>query len=468
MRIISVFTQVIILSFFTSLACAGGSTAFTYQGRLLDAGEPANGTYLVQFRLFDDPDAGSQIGSTATFKGLSITDGLISVELDFGADAFDNTGRWLEVTVNGGAALAPRQPITRAPYAIQTRGIIVNEDQHVGMGVNPGGSRLRAWNFAGNAFEAFSSNRAIEAITTAGDMAILASNQSADGMGVFAQHQPSQNQAWLGTPDYGVYGRANDLVNDWAGYFLGNGYFSGLVGIGTTEPGYPLHVVGDGQPGMLVQNTGDSVLPYGMWAATDGLGGRAVYGVATHSAGSNYGVFGTSAGSNGTGVFGLASATSGVTYGVRGETLSQQGYGVYSNGDVCTTGSYLNCSDARFKQNIQPLADSLDKILKLRGVQFDWKRKEFPDHSFSQDRQIGFIAQEVAEVLPELVGGGEDKDQFYSVSYGRLVPVLVEAIKELNDEVEHKDSQITELQTRLTAIESLVEQLVLKSQGGAK
>ena len=319
-------------------AYAGGSTAITYQGRLLDAGEPADGTYLVQFRLFDDPDAGSQIGSTATFKGLSITDGLFSVELDFGANAFNNSDRWLEISVDG-TALTPRQPITRTPYSIQTRGIIVDEDQHVGMGVNPGGSRLRAWNFAGNAFEAFSSNRAVEAITTAGDMAILASNQSADGMGVFAQHQPSGNQGWLGTPDYGVYGKALDVDNDWAGYFLGRGYFSGLVGIGTSEPEAQLHVVSADYRTIFAHNTATSSIHYGMYGRSDSTSGTGIYGFATATSGLTYGVLGANSSTGGRGVLGSAAASSGVNSGVYGLTNSSSGYGVFSQGNYGGTGA---------------------------------------------------------------------------------------------------------------------------------
>ena len=127
-------------------------------------------------------------------------------------------------------------------------------------------------------------------------------------------------------------------------------------------------------------------------------------------------------------MFGSATANPGVTYGVFGRSNSPDGYGVYSFGNVCTTGSYQTCSDGRFKENVQPLADSLDKILKLRGVQFDWKRDEFPEHRFSHARQVGFVAQELAKVLPELVSGGDRGQVFYSVSSVALVPVLFAAI----------------------------------------
>ena len=186
MRMLRIVAWLVVITASAGTANAGGGTALTYQGRLLDAGEPANGLFNVDLSLWDHSAGGIQIGSTISFISLPISDGLFTVQLDFGANAFNNTDRWLEIVVDG-VPLAPRQPITRAPYAIQTRGILVDDNQLVGMCVSPGQQRLRVWNFAGGgAFEAVSSNRAIEAISTEGDMAILASNQSANGMGVFA------------------------------------------------------------------------------------------------------------------------------------------------------------------------------------------------------------------------------------------------------------------------------------------
>jgi hypothetical protein len=321
-----------------SIAYAGGGTAFTYQGRLLDAGEPANGLFDLEFSLWDAANGGgSQIGITQVLNNTPVTDGLFTVQIDFGADAFDNGDRWLEVSVDG-VPLDPRQPITRTPYSIQTRGIIVNDDQHVGMGVSPGSARLRAWNFAGNGFEVLSSSRAVEAIST-GDMAILASNQSADGMGVFAQHQPSGNQGWLGTPDYGVYGKALDIANDWAGYFLGNGYFSGFVGIGTSEPEAPLHVVSADFRTIYAVNTATSGIHYGLYGQSNSTAGTGLYGFATATSGLTYGVLGANSSTGGRGVLGSAAAASGVNSGVYGLTNSPAGYGVYSQGNYGGTGA---------------------------------------------------------------------------------------------------------------------------------
>ena len=273
MRMHQVVASMVTLALSASIAFAGGGTAFTYQGRLLDVGEPANGLFDFEFGLWDAANGGNPIGVLQVLNNTPVNDGLFTVQIDFGADAFNNADRWLEISVDG-VPLMPRQPITRAPYSIQTRGIVVNDAQHVGMGVNPGAYRLRAWNLTGGAFEAIASGRAVEAISTEGDMAILASNQSVDGMAVFAQHQPSQNQGWIGTPDYGVYGRANDVDNDWAGYFFGRAHVSNTLFVGREDPitsneffGFNAPVGDDTFGGMYISTNAETAWPFYGYAA---------------------------------------------------------------------------------------------------------------------------------------------------------------------------------------------------------
>ncbi|NOZ95289.1 MAG: hypothetical protein GXP47_11220 [Acidobacteria bacterium] len=101
-------------------------TAFTYQGRLTDGGRPANGTYDLRFRLYNAASGGTQVGSTVTKDDVSVSDGLFSVQLDFG-NVFDGTALWLELAVRRGAStgayttLSPRQALTAAPYAMYAK-----------------------------------------------------------------------------------------------------------------------------------------------------------------------------------------------------------------------------------------------------------------------------------------------------------------------------------------------------------
>ncbi|GAI45960.1 unnamed protein product, partial [marine sediment metagenome] len=100
-------------------------TAFTYQGRLIDANSPADGLYDFWFILFDEPNGG---GFPLSFdvNDLDVIDGYFTVELDFGSGIFDGDARWLETAVRPGdstdpnafVTLSPRTELTPTPYAI--------------------------------------------------------------------------------------------------------------------------------------------------------------------------------------------------------------------------------------------------------------------------------------------------------------------------------------------------------------
>jgi hypothetical protein len=98
-------------------------TAFTYQGRLTDAGSPANGTYDFRFTLYDAATGGAAVGTPVTANGVAVAEGLFASLLDFGPAAFAGQARWVLVEVRpaGGGTytpLAPRQPLTPAPYSL--------------------------------------------------------------------------------------------------------------------------------------------------------------------------------------------------------------------------------------------------------------------------------------------------------------------------------------------------------------
>jgi len=105
------------------LLAAPLGTAFTYQGKLTDGGQPANGNYDLRFTIYDVPDGGSYIAGPVTNGAVVANDGLFTTALDFGEDVFIGEVRWLEVGVrtNGGSdftLLAPRQQLRPAPYAL--------------------------------------------------------------------------------------------------------------------------------------------------------------------------------------------------------------------------------------------------------------------------------------------------------------------------------------------------------------
>ena len=105
-----------------------------------------------------------------------------------------------------------------------------------------------------------------------------------------------------------------------------------------------------------------------------------------------------------------------------------------SNGDFIASANVTAYSDVSLKENIETVSNALDKVLNLRGVYFD--KKDQPDGP----RQMGVIAQEVEEVVPEVVSTGAD--EMKTVAYGNLVGLLIESIKELKAEVNDLKAQL--------------------------
>ena len=99
---------------------------------------------------------------------------------------------------------------------------------------------------------------------------------------------------------------------------------------------------------------------------------------------------------------------------------------IESSGDVIA----YSTSDRKFKDNIQPISEPLYKLSKVGGYTFDWNDKQ----ETYEGHDVGVIAQEIEEVLPEVVmtrGSG-----FKAVKYEKIVPLLIESIKELKQEVD--------------------------------
>ena len=96
-RFVTLLTAAAALTF-AAPSMAQSDTAFTYQGSLADNGQPATGTYSVNFSLWDALSGGNEIGTANLFNTLAVDDGLFTVQLDFGADAFDNSSCWLEIS----------------------------------------------------------------------------------------------------------------------------------------------------------------------------------------------------------------------------------------------------------------------------------------------------------------------------------------------------------------------------------
>jgi hypothetical protein len=121
----SVFCVLLVLAWIAPLCAAPLGTAISYQGRLTDAGVPANGLFDIELCLYDDASGSAALVCAAPFDDVPVADGLFTVAPDFGAGWFLGETRYLELRVRAGAsaggytALAPRQPLLPAPEALR-------------------------------------------------------------------------------------------------------------------------------------------------------------------------------------------------------------------------------------------------------------------------------------------------------------------------------------------------------------
>jgi len=251
----------------------------------------------------------------------------------------------------------------------------------------------------------------------------------------------------------GVFGES-----DTSSGVRGTSYFGGAAGVWGNNPNGGPGVHGtSGSSGYTVSG------PTGVWGeSSTGVGvigtSNSQVGVYGHSnssigiqgvSGGNDGVYGSS--SSGNGVegnvsnisAGVAGVNRGTGPGIYGENQSG-GFAGDFVGDGVYTGSWSKASDSRFKKDVAPLEGALPGTLMLRGVTFDWRREEFPERGFHERRDLGFIAQEVEAVYPELVVTGPDG--YKSVDYAKVTPILVEAIKS-------QQRKIDELERRLERLE---------------
>ena len=108
-------------------------------------------------------------------------------------------------------------------------------------------------------------------------------------------------------------------------------------------------------------------------------------------------------------------------------------------GDIEATSEVYTSSDISLKDNIVTYENALDKVLAMRGVEYD-------RNDLDGKHEVGLIAQEVEEIIPELVG--ESRDGIKNVAYGKLTAVLIEAVKELKKENDALSARIQSLEDR--------------------
>lgn len=136
---------------FTAPQAADLSSRFTYQGELKSGPVPVNGQADFRVTLWDALTSGSQIGLGNEIVDVPVVNGVFQMHPNFTAAVFDGQRRWIEIEVQfpsgdgGFVPLSPRQEITATPYALQTRGLFVDQDKLVGVGTTSPAAALHVF-----------------------------------------------------------------------------------------------------------------------------------------------------------------------------------------------------------------------------------------------------------------------------------------------------------------------------------
>jgi hypothetical protein len=264
---------------------------------------------------------------------------------------------------------------------------------------------------------------------------------STEGTGIYAQAT-----ATSGTT-FGIKSSVSS-AQGFSGFFSGGKfYISGSTGIGTISPEAGLHLKGAGFPNsfMYLQSNAGQDAGFRIYEGTN-----VKWSIFNHSSSGGLNIYNT--GGN-TAIFakqsnafvGIGNTAPTQALDVNGNArIRAIGSGAYSGVVNRTSDGTLTTatSDIRLKENIHTLQGGLDKVMRLRGVSFTWINN--PEYG----QRIGFIAQEMEEILPELVFTNE-VDGFKGINYAEVTAVLTEAIKELKAENDALKARLERLEKTL-------------------
>lgn len=402
-------------------------TTITYQGQLQDGSGPYDGELDMEFRLFDGLIDGSQVGSTIVRPAVAVTDGYFQLDLDFG-EAFGADPLYLQVTVEG-EPLSPRQRVTAAPLAV-------------------------------HALSAPAVNMTLGELE---DVSISGANSR--------EYLRFDGSKWVSAPAGGG--------NEWSENEHGLSYNNGNVSIGTiASPGSRFLVVGDGSMDLMrAEDTGGDIrfllgsnggLSIGAGADAAPENGLLVRGDAIFDDGDvAIGVDGVGAIQKNLhlvhdqftgmskGGFAVENEYNNAQW-VLYSSQSSSNFSLYFNNGLrgvfdSASGNYSAISDARLKNNVQGMDNSLSKLMQLEP-----KRYEFNTHPGQV--HYGFLAQDLMKVLPEVVSvnadDGSGQGEVHTVSYSEIIPVLVSGMQEQQAIIDSLRRELDELKAEVADLQN--------------
>jgi hypothetical protein len=501
----------------------------TYQGALTGAGgAPIDGPTTLRFQLFNSATGGTSLAGPVVVSDVPVSNGLLSTEVDFGTVFQSGSGGWIEIAVLDAAGnatvLSPRQKITPAPLASGIAGLTLVQGQVTDVDNTAGTADFAQFGGGGNttaylSFVAGTTGRLagvtfrLRTLPSPFGTPTFYSTVYA-GVGTGGSELGSTEQV-VPAGDGGISEFTLDLSSLNITVTAGQAYsVSILCGMlfsisnspvpgtsGSNSNGYPTNwwfrtsVPRPLGPAYATQAGSASIATTATTARTlDANAPSALNGLELRLAN-------VSDGSHGLGIFRGAQAFRNTGYSPDGPVLfgfAGGGLGTATNttgtvalrwndagqvsiGGPISSGGYrlelpntagpagqgranawVTYSSRELKQNIATLADPLATINRLRGVSFDWKQ---PNADGTHTHDIGFIAEEVAAVLPELVTKTTE-GKATGLDYGRIVPLAIEAIKQqqatiesLRSDAAKRESENVDLKARLAAIEAALAKL---------
>jgi hypothetical protein len=470
-----------VIALIACLLCSGANAVpslLNYQAYLTDdGGAPLSGTLNLEFAIYSSLSGGTALWTEA-HAGSAVDAGIFHVVLG-GTTAldpalFNASALWLETRVDG-TPLVPRRPFLSVPYAFHANvadvalsggsgdsdWTIVGDDIYhltgkVGIGT-PGPTQTLQVNG--------STSRAIYGLQTGTSgslIGVFGETNSSTGTGVRGQANHATGQA------IGVYGSASSAAGFGVYAFNSNpagtaAYFDGA----STTKG--THTVTDGTDTVSITGnkvSGDAALTVDAATNLTATAGQdlslsAAGGVTSHSTTSTSISAGTtlslSASTN-------ASLSSSAVTTIAGSMVRMNGnVGIGMNPGFQlqlstnsaakpTSNVWTISSDRRLKKNIQPLHGSLERLMKLRGVTYQWKNPE--TQGGMAGTYPGLIAQEVEPVFPDWIK--EDANGYKTLTVIGFEALSVEALRELRTE---KDVEIATLRERLQKLEERLARL---------
>lgn len=436
---------------------------FTYQGRLEIDGVPADGDFDMSFAFFDDDTPGAPDVQLALIEldAVAVTNGTFSVELAPGAGVFNGSERWIEVGARPEGSSDPyvtlgaRQELSATPIAIYS----MTTGPHDHLGETWTGDQDRTGFPAKAIFNVTNTNAStgisdysgigikgtanatgigVYGVTIANDGDTMLGHDRNSTIGAVVGHNLTLNCAGtcVGVKGfaggsttgfgraYGVYGlgaTAGILGASNATGVIGEGGSVGVQGTASSASGYGVYGKGNAQSN-ATGVVGESIVPNG----ADGIGVQGVSGAYPPVRPINTGVYGYAAAQDATGVYGRADGLNAI--GVKGVGPTSQEYAGYFSGKVHVAGNFSFTSDARAKHDLQPIARGLEDVLALQPKSYVFNGDD------SETTRLGLIAQDVREVMPELVS--EDPvSGLLAMNYIDVIPVLVRAIQEQDEEI---------------------------------